>query len=124
MKPIPDFPGYAITTFGDVYCFFGDVFPSLDDVEAFKRDRVLKRKPVLKNGYLHLNLIQNGQRVRRYIHTLMLEAFIGPRPTLKHECRHLNGIQRDNNISNLAWGTRKENVQDMLKHRAMARKKQ
>lgn len=32
------------------------------------------------------------------------------------ECRHLDGNRHNNRASNLAWGTRRENVQDTHKH--------
>ena len=44
----------------------------------------------------------------------MLETF---RPITKQlETRHLNGIPSDNQLENLAWGTRAENVQDSKIH--------
>ncbi|MFW6015287.1 MAG: HNH endonuclease [bacterium] len=45
----------------------------------------------------------------------MLETFVGNCPDGK-EVRHLNGIPDDNRLKNLKYGTRKENVQDSIKH--------
>lgn len=45
------------------------------------------------------------------VHRLILEAFIGPCPN-KMETRHLNDTKTDNQLSNLCWGTRKQNLDD------------
>ncbi len=56
-----------------------------------------------------------GQLSLRYIHDLMLTAFVGACPD-GMECRHLNDISTDNRRENLCWGTRKENAQDMVRN--------
>lgn len=66
--------------------------------------------------------LHNGKKkksVVRFVHVLILEAFVGKRP--KGEvCRHLNGDGLDNRLKNLRWGTRKENERDKRRHgRAM-----
>ena len=50
------------------------------------------------------------------VHILVCETFHGPKPTPKHEVRHLNGIATDNRPENLAWGTHAENMQDRVTH--------
>jgi hypothetical protein len=52
----------------------------------------------------------------RYVHTLVLEAFVGPRPEGK-ECRHLNGNPADNRLDNLCWSTHSRNGLDVKYHR-------
>lgn len=56
-----------------------------------------------------------GKRIVRYVHRLVLEAFVGPAPA-GHECCHNNGDFRDNRLENLRWDTRKANVADAKKH--------
>jgi len=51
-----------------------------------------------------------------FVHTLVLTAFVGPRPP-SLEARHLNGNPQDNRWpENLAWGTHSENEKDKIKH--------
>jgi len=42
-------------------------------------------------------------------------AFVGPCPE-GMECRHLDGNPGNNNLENLAWGTREENMKDRVDH--------
>jgi hypothetical protein len=54
-------------------------------------------------------------RVRRWLHRLVLEAFVGPCPD-GFQCRHKNGNPTDNRLANLCWGTPTENQRDRVKH--------
>lgn len=69
-------------------------------------------------GYLYAHLVGlRGDGRNRWIkiHTLVLEAFVGPKP-LGMECRHIDGNRRNNALSNLEWGTRLENAADQERH--------
>lgn len=52
---------------------------------------------------------------RRYIHHLVAESFLGPRPP-GLEIRHLDGNLDNNDFRNLAWGTAAENAADKVRH--------
>lgn len=100
MKQIPNFPSYFATKDGRIQS------------KRFKRFL----KPALsREGYFRVCLCKNGKHYIRSIHRLILKAFIGPCPN-GMQCRHLNGIKTDNRISNLVWGTRKENAADCKLH--------
>src|SRR3989442_771331 len=73
---------------------------------------------VVHGGYLAVLLKKNwdkkrktGVKILAKVHTLVLEAFVGPRPE-GAVCRHLNGDARDNRPENLVWGTHKQNSDD------------
>jgi hypothetical protein len=66
------------------------------------------------SNYGHLSVVL-GRRNTRMVHTLVLEAFVGPRPPGKEAC-HGNGQPGDNRLSNLRWGTRSENIADAVRH--------
>jgi len=56
-----------------------------------------------------------GFRITRFVHSLVLEAFVGPRPN-GFVSRHLDGNVENNVSSNLVWGTQSENVFDTVRH--------
>ena len=104
-RPIPSSPGYAATSDGHIV--------SLDQITF---GRHLKRR-ILKPGWHPKNdygSVDCRGKIRT-VHSLVLEAFVGPRPE-GMECRHLNGDRKDNRIENLRWGTRAENAQDRVIH--------
>lgn len=75
-------------------------------------DGSYKAKTPQRNGYELVNFCAPGRRRKAVrIHVLVAEAFIGPRPPGKM-VRHLDDIKSHNNLSNLAYGTHKENSDD------------
>lgn len=56
----------------------------------------------------------DGKRIKKSVHSLVLNAFRGPKPSPESQCRHLNGVKEDNRLENLAWGTAKENGEDKV----------
>jgi hypothetical protein len=68
-----------------------------------------------RRAYLGVHLSHMGVKSDRGVHTLVAEAFIGPRPDGR-EVRHINGDGRDNRAENLAWGTHSENELDKVRH--------
>jgi hypothetical protein len=48
-----------------------------------------------------------------YVHILVLEAFVSPRPPGMETC-HRNGDRKDNRLSNLRWCTHKENTNERV----------
>jgi hypothetical protein len=68
------------------------------------------------NGYPFAILYRNGKRRQYFIHTLVLEAFSGPRPA-GMVVRHFPDPTRTNvAITNLSWGTYKQNTNDSFEH--------
>lgn len=72
-------------------------------------------RPTLSNVYPHVSLYRNKERQTRYVHTLVLLAFVGERPE-NMECLHKDGNPRNNRLDNLRWGTPSENNLDIVAH--------
>lgn len=64
-----------------------------------------------KYGYMVADIRQGDRRRKRYVHQLVLEAFVGPRPD-GHETRHLDNDATNNRLSNLEWTTKPQNGED------------
>lgn len=60
-------------------------------------------------GYLRVTMRENGKSIKRLVHRLVAEAFI-LNPENKPEVNHKDGNKLNNNVDNLEWSTRKENL--------------
>lgn len=106
MKSISNFPGYYITKDGRVW----------SGPKKGNSHRGQWLKPIINlRGYCIVNLYQDKKEYTRYIHRLVLEAFIGPCPDNMEAC-HGNGIKVDNRLENLRWDTHSGNQLDAVKH--------
>jgi hypothetical protein len=79
--------------------------------------------PPNNNGYETVDMsifgVKNSKKTYQ-VHRLVLLTFVGPCPE-GMQCRHLDGNQRNNRLSNLKWGTIKENSRDRIRHGTDAR---
>jgi len=103
---VPNYAGYAASDDGRVWtCRFNRW--------GFSNNwRELAATPNNKYGRC---IIRLGRKRVAYLHHVILEAFVGPRPE-GMEALHGNGDAGDNRLSNLRWGTRLENLADFAKH--------
>jgi transcription initiation factor TFIIIB Brf1 subunit/transcription initiation factor TFIIB len=68
-------------------------------------------------GYMRVSVVSDiGENRTVYLHSLILAAFSGPRPSNAHECAHLDGNRSNNCISNLVWATPLENSSHKFAH--------
>ena len=104
---VPGFPDYAIDDTGSVFSKRrGDQWKQLKPMASGK-----------EGTYLCVALYDSDSKPHHfYIHRLMLSAYVGPCPALM-ECRHIDGNSHNNNLTNLAYGTRQQNEEDKMKHR-------
>lgn len=80
-----------------------------------KPSRILQTWCYGNYGHLEVTLCKNKTKTRHKVHRLILETFIGSCPS-GMECRHLDGNPKNNKLSNLIWGTPKENQSDRILH--------
>jgi len=69
----------------------------------------IRRQKNCRKGYKAITLCSNQIHKTFRVHRLVAIAFI-PNPYNKPEINHLNEQPADNRVENLAWSTRKENV--------------
>ncbi len=97
-RKIPDYPDYEVSNFGSVRSL------------KFNKIKYLSQASVSADGaYRAIELWKNKQGKRQYIHRLVLKAFVGPPPTSRHECNHIDGDKSNNKATNLEWTTSSEN---------------
>lgn len=98
--------------------------PGVEPYEVSNMGRVRNGETgrVLKPWKTHSNSREYWRvelkRKKHRVHTLVLAAFIGPRPS-GHECAHHNGDSLDNRLCNLRWATPQENRADGERHGTM-----
>ena len=116
-KPIPDFPGYAVSNMGQVRSYWRRVGKDKGLGTHGVLDTEVQRTltPAFTRGYPSVTLAREGKHYTRRVHRLVLEAFVGPCPT-GEGCRHLDGNPGNPFLTNLAWGTYKENEADKKAH--------
>lgn len=104
-RQVVGWPEYAVSDRGRLF--------------SIRRQQVIRpwlKKSGSDRGYLVIDLQAEragGYRGRRryMVHRLVLEAFRGRRVEEK-QCRHLDSNLRNNELSNLEWGTYRENLGD------------
>jgi hypothetical protein len=103
------------------------VIPSFPDYEASSGGHIRSYKQLRPRilsgwigggGYRQVKISDewNGGKRTITVHSLVCEAFHGPKPSPKHEVRHLDGDRLHNAASNLRWGTASENRHDSVRH--------
>lgn len=109
---IPGFTGYAA---GDD----GTVWSCLVPSKKSRLVGVWHRKSSWPNedGYLFVALRgDDGKEHRPFVHSVILLAFVGPAPPSHEACHFPDRNPSNNSLSNLRWGTRRENMEDARKH--------
>jgi len=102
-KPIPNYPDYEVSDLGNVRSLKSGT------------PKLLKPQLKKKKRYQSVALCKEGVIKRRTIHSLVLETFVGPRPE-GLVCRHKDDDASNNRLTNLCWGTQKENSDDAIKN--------
>ena len=108
-RDVVGFPGYRVGNDGSVWSC-RKRGPGKNRVGAWYK---MKQTKSNDTGHLRVGLYSaDGVVNYRLIHRLVLEAFVGPCPE-GMECRHFpNGDPTCNAVTNLVWGTPKENAAD------------
>jgi hypothetical protein len=74
-----------------------------------------QRPTPMRSGHMVVRLCGRGRKETRYVHHLVLEAFVGPRPP-GMECCHEKDIKADNRLAALRWDTHLANMRDQVRN--------
>lgn len=112
VRPVAGAPWYFVSRDGRLYS-------TLAASNQFTSNRTSLHEvvtPVGKTGYKVIRIrTQDGLKTRT-LHSLVAEAFLGPKPDWAKEIRHLDGNKLNCSAENLAYGTRADNAQDRIRH--------
>ena len=103
-RTIERFPGYRVNREGEIQSCW-----NRRGRRGGMTDTWLPLKPIRRRwGHVFVNLHKGGEKKPRFIHHLVLEAFVGPRPP-GLICCHWDGNPANNHVANLRWDTYKSN---------------
>lgn len=115
-KEIPGYEGrYQVSDMGRVRSLSRDIpRDGRHRRKNFRLEgRVLRQSKIGKYHMVGLRL--NTRTICWLVHRAVMAAFVGPCPP-GMQCLHENDQQNDNRLSNLRWGTPKENGEDSIRN--------
>lgn len=100
---IPGFPGYEVSDLGRVRSWRA-MGPGIRLAARSRPVRTVQQR----SGYVTVCLRLEGKRYSRYVHRLVLQAFVGPGGSDQRD--HINHDRSDNRLTNLRWLARTDNM--------------
>lgn len=107
MSDIKHTAGYEITA-------DGRVFSIASNWRGYGRREM--KQTLNDGGYPSVRILVDEMRKHIAVHVLVAGKFLPPRPSTRHEIRHLDGNKANASAANLAWGTQKDNADDRERH--------
>ncbi len=112
-RTIPGFPKYEVSENGDVRRALTDPHRRKSRV---KPGQLLKMRP-MKFGYSRCSIQDpNGKWWTMTKHHAIALGFCGPRPSEEHRALHWDDDPGHNHVSNIRWGTQKDNGGDGIRN--------
>lgn len=99
-KVINDYSNYMISNYGNIKSL---------NYKRTGKEKILKQN-VNGRGYCYVNISINNKYKNILIHREVAKAFI-PNDNQKLDINHKDGNKLNNNVDNLEWCTRSQNVQ-------------
>jgi hypothetical protein len=100
-RTIAEWPDYAVSNLGRI--------KRITDYRHAKAGRVRKLQ-LQATGYWSVNLTnRHGGRQTKTVHSLVAEAFLGPRPFPDWEVNHKDTNRANPRLDNLEWGSKSYN---------------
>lgn len=103
-KVIKEYPLYSVSTEGRI---------------RKNSNRKILNPTQKPTGYMQVNLfMSDGRRKKEYVHRLVALTFI-PNPNHLPEVNHIDRVRDNNNVTNLEWVTRRENIAKSTRPRSV-----
>lgn len=99
-RDIPNFPHYKINKSGQIKRIDAIIKDS-NGLEFFRRGRILNNRKH-KNGYIQVDMCENGISHTKFVHVLLATVFI-PNPNNLPLVNHIDENPSNNDLSNLEW---------------------
>jgi hypothetical protein len=112
-RDIPGFAGYRVGSDGSVWSCKRRVGRPGGGIQWVAGEE-WKKLRLFASTSGHLFVVLYGRT--RYVHRLVLEAFVGPCPDGLEGCHDPDPDPSNNSLSNLRWDTPKANVADSVRH--------
>jgi hypothetical protein len=110
-KPVPGARYYEVSDLGSVR--------SVDRTVGGRqlRGKVLATRVSAQTGYVLVNVVDDdGRKVTRSVHKMVLEAFAGPCPPGMESCHGDDNPQNNAWPENLRWDTKDANLRDRMRN--------
>lgn len=82
---------------------------SVSNLGAVRADGILMKLQHNTQGYLYVDIWEEGKRTQPQVHRLVATLFVD-NPENKPTVNHINGVKADNTAQNLEWATWSENL--------------
>lgn len=114
-RDVPGYEGYyRVSDLGRVKSL-GRWILGRGKTKRWNRERICSSKVSKRNPYPTVVLRKNGEGKKERFHILVLLAFVGPKPLGKRGL-HWDDNKENNKLSNLRWGSQKENMMDKCRN--------
>lgn len=108
-KPIPSLEHFEASTNGMVRTKLNK------NGTGFSKDYRYIKISTIKNGYNVFGTFRNKIHKTYFVHHLIAETFLGPRPDELYVC-HKDGNKNNNGVNNLYYGSNSDNQKDRVLH--------
>ena len=113
--PVNGYEGiYEVSSHGRIRSLDRTITRSDGQVRRLK-GKILSAGISQGGGYPLVSLYTQGKNQMRYVHSLVAESFIGPRPEGMEVC-HNDGDPTNSHLDNLRYGTSSDNELDKVRH--------
>lgn len=114
-REIPSAPGYQVSSLGRVRSVDRTIVTKTGMIRRYK-GQIIQFSSQNRMGHPKGWVRESdGNRALRYLHHLVAEAFIGPRP-VGYQVAHGDGDPKNASLANLRYATPTENAADKKRH--------